>query len=205
MGPATSRHYTILPGDNLHLGVATLNIGGGSKTWELLYQLSTTEDAGAKERPALILDSMHEMAVVDGNLASPLDSPEGKEFFQQINDAIDKSVDKDLMVYVHGANTSVERAAGQAAQYRHFTGRNSVVLMFAWPSAENFMRYATDVANARRSEPKFARLLELLSRHTKAQGINVLAYSAGAMVASPGLARLDQLPKGEEHPAVRLG
>ena len=112
---------------------------------------------------------------------------------------------KDLTIYVHGANTSVERAAGQAAQYRHFTGRNSVVLFFAWPSAENFMRYATDVANARRSEPKFARLLELLSKHTKAANINVLAYSAGAMVASPGLARLDQLPQGDEHPAVRLG
>ena len=204
LGPTHARHYTIVPGDNLSLGIATLNIGGGAKTWEWLYQLSTTADDN-EDRPPLVLDSMQELAVVDGNLASPLDSPEGDAFFKQINDALEKSVDKDLTIYVHGANTSVERAAGQAAQYRHFTGRNSVVLFFAWPSAENFMRYATDVANARRSEPQFARLLELLSKHTQAKSLNVLAYSAGAMVASPGLARLDQLPQGEEHPAVRLG
>lgn len=204
LGPVTSRHYTVMPSDDLSLGVARLNIGGGPKTWDWLYQLSTTEDAG-EERPPLILDSMQEIAMVDGALNATLDSPAGEAFFKQVNEALDKSIDKDLMVYVHGANTSVERAAGQAAQYRHFTGRNSVVLFFAWPSAENFMRYATDVANARRSEPKFARLLELLSKHTKAANINVLAYSAGAMVASPGLARLDQLPQGDEHPAVRLG
>lgn len=204
LGPAHARHYTILPGDDLSLGIATLNIGGGLKTWDWLYRMSTTADDG-EERPQLILDSMQELAVVDGNLAAPLDSPEGDAFFQQINDALDKSADKDLTIYVHGANTSVERAAGQAAQYRHFTGRNSVVLFFAWPSAENFLRFATDVANARRTEPQFARLLELLSKHTKAKALNVLAYSAGAMVASPGLARLDQLPKGEEHPVVRLG
>ena len=204
LGPTTSRHYTVMPSDDLSLGIARLNIGGGPKTWEWLYQISTTNDEEAS-RPPLILDSMHELAVVDGNLNASLDSPAADDFFKLVNAALDKSIDKDLMVYVHGANTSVERAAGQAAQYRHFTGRNSVVMFFAWPSAENFMRYATDVANARRSEPMFARLLELLSKHTKAAHINVLAYSAGAMVASPGLARLDQLPQGEEHPAVRLG
>ena len=204
LGPTTSRHYTVLPSDDLSFGVARMNIGGGPKPWEWLYQLSTTSGDG-DSRPPLILDSMHELAVVDGALNATLDSPAADAFFKQVNEALDKSIDKDLMVYVHGANTSVERAAGQAAQYRHFTGRNSVVLFFAWPSAENFLRYATDVANARRSEPKFARLLELLSKHTKAAHINVLAYSAGAMVASPGLARLDQLPQGDEHPAVRLG
>jgi esterase/lipase superfamily enzyme len=205
LGSVSSRHYTVLPSDDLSLGVATLNIGGGPKTWEWLYQISTTADPHEESRPPLILDSMHELAVVDGALNASLDSPAADAFFAKVNAALDKSIDKDLMVYVHGANTSVERAAGQAAQYRHFTGRNSVVLFFAWPSAENFMRYATDVANARRTEPKFARLLELLSKHTKAAHINVLAYSAGAMVASPGLARLDELPKGDEHPAVRLG
>ncbi len=204
LGPSSARHYTILPSDNLSLGVATLNIGGGLQTWDWLYQLSTTADT-EKERPQLILDSMREVAVIDNALSTPIDSTEGSAFFQQINDALDQSADKDLTIYIHGANTGVERAAGQAAQYRHFTGRNAVVLFFAWPSAENFLRYAVDVTNARRTEPQFARLLELLSRHTKAEHLNVLAYSAGAMVAGPGLARLDQQPQGEGLAGVRLG
>ena len=74
-------------------------------------------------------------------------------FFDDIDAALARSVDKDLVIYVHGANTTFERAAAQAAQYRHFTGRNSVVLVFGWPSQGTLLRYSRDVANARQSAP----------------------------------------------------
>ena len=58
--------------------------------------------------------------------------------------------------YVHGANTSIGRATAQAAQYRHFTGRNSVVLSYLWPSAENFLRFGHDVSKSGQAGPVFA-------------------------------------------------
>ena len=91
------------------------------------------------------------------------------------------------MVYVHGANSTIYRAAAQAAQYRHFTGRNCIVLVFLWPSAENLLAYGTDVRHAKRSAPAFKRFITLLAEYTHAENINILAYSAGAQVASPGL------------------
>ena len=103
-------------------------------------------------------------------------------------EALAASQDKNLTIYVHGANTGVQRAAAQAAQYRHFTGRNSVVLSYIWPSAESFLRFSTDVANTARTAPTFAHLIRMLSLHTRARQINVIAYSSGAMVASGGLA-----------------
>jgi esterase/lipase superfamily enzyme len=62
-------------------------------------------------------------------------------------------------------------------------------MVFAWPSAGSLLRYGRDVATARRTEPVFARLLAQLSAHTQVAHVDVLAYSAGAMIASPGLAR----------------
>lgn len=57
--------------------------------------------------------------------------------------------------------------------------------------------------NAAASVPEFARLIELLAEHTTATQIDVLAYSAGAQVASPGLALLATPRKGESRDELR--
>ena len=87
---------------------------------------------------------------------SSLDSPlsaDAEAWFASIDAALARSRDHDIIVYVHGANTNLERAAGQAAQLQHFTGRNSVVLLFNWPTAENFLRYSRDMVTAAESAP----------------------------------------------------
>jgi esterase/lipase superfamily enzyme len=119
---------------------------------------------------------------------------------------VGRGSNRDLLVYVHGANTDFERAAAQAAQFKHFLGRDAVVMVFAWPSAGSLLRYGRDVATTRRSEPVFARLVEQLSSGTQAAHLNVLAYSAGAMIASPGLARAAGDAGAAADPArLRLG
>ncbi|MCU0924223.1 MAG: alpha/beta hydrolase, partial [Burkholderiaceae bacterium] len=107
------------------------------------------------------------------------------------------------LVYVHGSNNTMPRAAAQAAQLRHFTGRRMVVLAFLWPSGGSIMKYFTDVANAAASVDPFVRLIELLAAHTQASGIDVLAYSAGAQIVSPGLARLGTPRPGETQAQLR--
>ena len=61
-------------------------------------------------------------------------SPEAQAFFDLLNDAIDRSIVPDLTLYVHGANNNFYRASAQASQFRHFTGNNTVVMVYAWPS-----------------------------------------------------------------------
>lgn len=183
VGPASSRIYTIAPSTDLHLGVSTVRVGDPGRTWEWLYELSTTTD-GDDERPFLNLEAMREDATVSGDDLSP----EALEWLAQVDAAIARAADKDVIVYVHGANTTVERAAGQAAQLMHFTGRNSVVVLFAWPTAENFMRYPSDLQTALGAAPQLARLVALLSEHTSAEGIDLFTYSAGSTVGSEGAA-----------------
>jgi len=202
-GPSAAPAYTVFPGDDLHMGVATLDIGGGGRSWDWLYEQST--NASAERRPQLLVNSMDPQASVP--LGSSVDAPgeEALAYFRQIDQALARSADHDLTIYVHGANTSVGRATAQAAQYRHFTGRNSVVLSFLWPSAENFMRFSHDVSKAGATAPAFAQLVRMLATHTRARHINVIAYSSGAMVASPGLAILGTPAAGYDPASVRLG
>jgi hypothetical protein len=80
-----------------------------------------------------------------------------------------------------------------------------VVLAFLWPSAENLLFYGTDVRHAQKSAPAFMRLITLLNEYTTAKNINILAYSAGSQIVSPGMAILGREKKGESRRQLRLG
>jgi len=184
VGPRDARHYARLRSSQLRLGVATLRVGDGTMSWESLQAMSTSVVEG--ERPKITLLSTREIAVLDDGTEEP--GPDDEAFFDQVDALLRRVGNRDLLIYVHGANTDFDRAAAQAAQFQHFLGRDAVVMVFAWPSAGSLLRYGRDVATARRSAPSFAHLLEQLAAHTQAAHLNVLAYSAGAMIASPGLA-----------------
>jgi esterase/lipase superfamily enzyme len=76
------------------------------------------------------------------------------------------------------------------------------VVLFAWPTAENFLRYPRDIEAAFGAAPHLADLVALLAEGTAAERIGVFTYSAGATVGSDGLALL-----ARERPevAARLG
>ena len=201
-GPPEAPNYTRERGEQLRFGVATLRVGDGTKTWESLREMSTSVVEG--ERPEITLQGMREMAVLDHAAEAP--GPDAEAFFAHVDELIRRSSNRDVLIYVHGANTNFERAAAQAAQFQHFLGRDAVVMVFAWPSAGSMLRYRRDVATARRTESTFARLLQQLSAHTQAAHVNVLAYSAGAMIASPGLARAaDDASSAAAEDSLRLG
>ncbi len=200
IGSRDNRLYAVIPGRDLHTGVATIRIGEEGTTWDKIYAWSTR--ASDDPRPFLNLETLKELATIES--AEPL-TPQAKAWFAQINEALERSRDKDIIVYVHGANTTVERAAGQAAQLHHFTGRNSIVVLFVWPTAENFLRYSRDMVTAFGAAPHLAELIELLAKNTDATKIDVFTYSAGATVGSDGLAMVGRDAKQPGAVAPRLG
>ena len=192
--------YITLYDQRLRLGFSTVRLGGETFSMDDLHASSTTAE---REFPVpLSLSATREYDSLDAT-QDPSLPPGGKAFFDRINAALERSRDPDITIYLHGANNSFYRSSAQAAQYAHFTGRNSVVMLFSWPSAESLLRYAVDVNNARRTVPVFTRLLELLALHTNARYIDVLAYSAGAQILSPALAALRASYPGEDETSLR--
>jgi len=192
--------YTILPSERLRMGVAHVRIGDDTLDWETLHRLSTSDDPD--ERPIVELDGLEPLAALAAG-ASVANSPDVQAFFARVDKALAASASSELLIYVHGSNNTVARAAAQAAQLRHFTGRRMVVLSFLWPSAGSVLKYFTDVGNAQASVEPFARLIELLAAHTQATAIDVLAYSAGAQIVSPALAKLGTPQPGESREQLR--
>jgi esterase/lipase superfamily enzyme len=199
VGPRNNRLYAVVPGRDLQLGVANLRIGTEETTWDKILALSTSNPPD--RRPRLNLEGLTELGTVE---EGPKLTPGVRAWLGLVDAALDRSPDKDIIIYVHGANSTVERAAGQAAQLRHFTGRNAVVLLFAWPTAENFLRYPRDVETAFGAAPQLATLVHTLAAHSKARRIDILTYSAGGTVGSEGLAQLGR-DTAAGQPDPRLG
>jgi hypothetical protein len=206
IGPRNDRIHSIAPGRDLLLGVTTIRIGDEGTPWDRVYEWSMGEDG--ERRPQLLLERMRELADLPGDQLppppGPVLDPSLRAWLALVDEALARSADPDITIYVHGANSTVERAAGQAAQLRHFTGQNSVVLLFAWPTAENFLVYSRDIETAFGAAPQLARLVALLSQHTRARRIDILSYSAGGTVASDGLALVGRAAAGKQMDA-RLG
>jgi esterase/lipase superfamily enzyme len=181
-------NYTIFPSDDLRVGVVTHQAGNEDDSWDDFYEKSL--DRNRTEEVPISLQYTKQVVLIEDTAPVAPVAPDVREFFDQINEAIEKSADNDITVYVHGANSNFYRATAQGAQYFHYTGHNSVVLTFSWPSAENILKYKVDVLHAGKTVPAFARLLTVLALNTSARNINIIAYSAGAQVVAPAFVYL---------------
>lgn len=177
--------YTIFPSDDLQLGVVTHQVGEDETTWDDFFNKSLNRKR--EEQLVITLLDVEEFLTITERQPLSRPSSRSETFFAEINALLSRAHDKDITIYVHGANSNFYRATAQGAQYYHYTGHNSLVLNFSWPSAENIFRYKVDVLHAKKTVPAFARLLELLALKTNARNINIIAYSAGAQVVAPAL------------------
>ena len=181
-------NYTKTFDHTLRFGTAVLQIGSEQQNWQQLYAESTT--AERVDEFELSLTEVNEMASFDQG-ALPNQLPDNlKPFFSKLNEAIAKSIHQDITVYAHGANSNFYRATAQAAQYQYFTGNQSVVLTFAWPSAENILKYQIDAKHTHQTMLDFSRLLEMLAKYSSAKHINIIAYSAGGRLTGAALGEL---------------
>jgi pimeloyl-ACP methyl ester carboxylesterase len=189
IAPADSgKYYSKEYDGDLRFGNVFIQIGSGDESWDEILDISM--DANRGEEIPLTLTGVHRM----GRLASTasLDNlpPDIQRLFTQINVGLERYPIKEVTVYLHGANTSFYRAAALGAQYHHFSGRFAPFVVYAWPSAESLLQYRKDVVNAEASVPAFVRVIKLLAQHTNVEKINILAYSAGAQLATKALAVL---------------
>jgi hypothetical protein len=202
IAPADSGKYYAKEYDaDLRFGNAFVQIGTGDESWDEILDITTDVDR-AEDIP-LTLTGVHRL----GRFPSTADldklPPDMHRQFAQINDRLERYPNKELTVYLHGANTSFYRAAALGAQYHHYSGRVSPFVVFAWPSAESLIQYRKDVVNAEATVPAFVRFIKLLADNTNVEKINILSYSAGAQLATKALAALGSDDGGADREQYR--
>ena len=99
--------------------------------------------------------------------------------------------EKTLIAYVHGFNTSFEKAARRAGQLKYDLDYTGPFFFFSWPSRESAFGY-THAANL--AEISYTAMTEFLKNLTDqdADRIIIIAHSMGTRVFSHGLVDLAQ-------------
>jgi len=190
--PGEPGHYTNDVGDGMTLGVAQVRLGEPGWTWEELIasdRASTIEQvrAGAVER-----------VEESGKAGETGDLGEAeRRFLAAIDAQLAKTANPELVLYVHGYRVTFDEVAVQMGSFAHYLGHGAVVT-FQWPTGLNFWNYLIDCPRAERYIPDIERLIALLAR-SRAEKINVLAYSCGSPLLAAALARLRARHPAEGH------
>jgi esterase/lipase superfamily enzyme len=183
MAPGEPGHYSDSPGEGVMLGKASVRLGPPGWQWEDLVA-SDRGDTFTHARPAEVerIEEMGRWSTEEGTSAAE------KAFIGGINVQLAKTRNPELVLYVHGYRVYFDEVTTMMGSWAHYLGHNALVT-FQWPTGQNFWNYITDCPRAEQYVPDIERLVALLSK-TRAESVNIIAYSCGSPLLGQALAKL---------------
>jgi esterase/lipase superfamily enzyme len=128
----------------------------------------------------------------------PADS---NRFVQRIAADLAITRSRNVLVFVHGFNTSFEDAAIRAAQIAADLNFDGTVVLFSWPSAASVTSYVRDQQAARNAGFHLLRLLRGTLVAALPDHIELLAHSMGSETVAKALSlapAIDSLPRFDQ-------
>jgi len=120
-----------------------------------------------------------------------------ESFYYFLNQAIDRSASKKLMVFVHGYNSEFSEAAKSLGQFANDL-KFSPVVLFSWPSKGSLSGYTVDETNVEWAQSQFLELMNGILDNTQAQEIHVVGHSMGTRLIGRGMGTLaSERPEGD--------
>ena len=108
-----------------------------------------------------------------------------ESFFSTINAKVNPGAEKsrlgrgDLVIYIHGYNTTFENAAKRTAQIAFDYGFQGVPLMFSWPSDGKLVSYPSDREDITWSVTHIEQFFNDVLTRTRAKRVHLIAHSLG--------------------------
>ena len=115
---------------------------------------------------------------------------EQDSFHEQLQQYVESSPSNDILVFVHGYNSSFEDAARRTAQLAYDLDFDGTPMMYSWPSQASTMSYTVDEAVVRFSGRRMARFLREIVEQAGAERIHLIAHSMGNRALIEALERL---------------
>ncbi len=169
--------------NDLNWGLAQVNVPG--------YRVRAEGEiprAGSEEVP----DAARLMFV------SSLLPADSVRFLQRLTDDIARTRSREILVFVHGYNSSFEDAAVRLTQLVADMGFDGTAVLFSWPSAGALSGYLRDQQAARNAGWHLLRLLHDVLPRAMPDRIHIIAHSMGSEVLAKALSlvdRTDSLPR----------
>ncbi len=109
----------------------------------------------------------------------------------QVGDLLNQATSgRNLLIYVHGFNTTFETAALDAARLSDGVKFAGETMVFSWPSRAKLLDYGYDRESAMWSRDAFDQVLEGLLASPTIGRINIVAHSIGTMLTMEALRQL---------------
>ena len=141
-------------------------------------------EAGSIERPNFGSADKRRHFLVAGR--RPLDETAFRnEIASHISGRIGSN--RDVLLFVHGFNTSFDEARFRLAQIVVDGGFNGIPVLFTWPSKGSLFAYGSDRESAMASRDALEHVLEALAAEPDVGKVHVLAHSMGAWLAMEAL------------------
>jgi esterase/lipase superfamily enzyme len=176
-------HFGNDAAEGVALGFADVRLGEPGWTWDDLLASNQTSSV---DKPRI--GAVESVKIFGSAGAEGATSEADRAFVAAIDAQLARIRNQDLVVYVHGYRVTFDEVAVQMGSFAHYLGQGAIVT-FQWPTGLMFWNYVTDCPRAQRYIPDIERLLMLLAR-SKAEHVNVMAYSCGSPLLASALARL---------------
>ncbi len=159
------------PKPNAHFAFVTVSVPPGHKPGQI--ELPSWGKANAREHFVLTQNSPVEPDAFTQQLATHLSGRVGSN--------------RDVLVFVHGFNTTLDEARFRLAQLTADGRFGGVPVLFTWPSTDSVLSYVKARENATISRDALTKLLTDISRTPGVGRIHVLAHSMGAWLSMEAL------------------
>ena len=168
--------------DGVRLGVAQVQLGEPGWTFD---QLVASNRTSSVEHPRFgRVERVEELGMAGTGEAG---SQAEREFIARINDHLAGVRNQEVVLYVHGYRVTFDEVAVMMGSLSFNLGYGATVA-FQWPTGTHWWDYF-DCGRAEEYIPDIEHLIDLLGR-TKAEFINVFAFSCGSPLLAAALARL---------------
>lgn len=178
-------HYNNEPNnDRVQLGVAHVQLGEPGWSFGDLVASDRTSTVD-KPRPGRV-ERVEVIGDVSRGASARTDAE--REFVERIDRRLQGLTNPEVVLYVHGYRVTFDEVAVLAGSLSAYLGQGATVA-FQWPTGQHWWNYLSDCPNSEKYIPDIARTIELLG-HTRAEHINLLAYSCGSPLLASALQHL---------------
>lgn len=173
------------------LGIAKVRIGDGLTPEELYHETIKACDKKEALVEFVRIDLSSEPLKIDPKLIKDdvvrLDE---HPWVQALNQQLDRSIHRNVCIFVHGYNTTFIENTLLAAEIFHYTGRQGAMISFEWPSESHVLGYIADKGNATFSTRHFRGLISNLAKECDVDSVTIIAHSAGSPIVVNALREL---------------
>lgn len=203
------------------VGVCRVQIGE-DLTWDELVAQSRTSDRSRDL--TMSVESMEEVLRFPDSPVPLISTERGLEpdpavaraasnvltvFQRLLSDRLSRTSRKEIFLFVHGYNNTIEDASIRWAQFWHFMGREGVPVVYSWPAGRGGLRgYTYDRESGEFTVYHFKQFLTELAACPDIEKIHIVAHSRGTDVVTTALRELNERHGGSEQgtrAALKLG